>query len=345
MRGKPIPKRSPYHVLEVSPQARTEVIRGAYVALMKLYHPQGAEPDEEYAKEILAAYEVLKDPDRRRVFDADRIKLLGKTLQEYQIKDKIAEGATGYTYKGVHLLTGMPVCIKHFLISPGLRKIALEEAAAMWDLSHCGIPSLRNIFILEDDSIALVMSYVPGETLEQWIQKKGGLNPEDVAWITDRILNVLMYLHFENGVIHGDLKPQNIIVLEEKHRVSLVDFGLALIRPKGGDLSKGYTRYFASPEEEEGKTILPESDFYSLGMVMIYALGGSIEYVKKKEVPSNTPDALCALIKRFIRRDVLSRPRWPESPGDENLCETIEKIRLEVFGRVRSGMKPISGVR
>jgi len=80
--------------------------------------------------------------------------------------------------------------------------------------------------------------------------------------------------------------------------------------------------------------LLPEADFYGLGMTMIFALGGDIEYVK---VPGTTPAGLVGLIKRFIKREVLSRPNWSQ----EDLCETIQEIRESDFGRSMSGMKPL----
>jgi len=112
-----------------------------------------------------------------------------------------------------------------------------------------------------------------------------------------------------------------------------------MIKPKAGMDAKGYTPYFAPPEEIAGKILLPESDFYSLGMTLIYALSGGADAVAKKEVPADTSNSLCEFIKRLIVRDVLSRPRWDK----EDLCETIQSIRKKDFGRRRSGMKPIPG--
>ena len=73
-------------------------------------------------------------------------------------------------------------------------------------MRHFSIPTIRDIVRLDDGSPMLVMSYIPGLTLEKVIKKVGKLDAEHVAWIAERCLNVLMYLHY-NGVVHGDVKP------------------------------------------------------------------------------------------------------------------------------------------
>ena len=179
------------------------------------------------------------------------------------------------------------------------------------------------------------MSYIPGPTIEKIVEKNTKIDPENVCWITERILNALMYLHY-HGAVHGDVKPQNIIVQPESHQLTLVDYGLSLIRPTRDSEVKGYTPYFASPEQEQGLTLLPESDFYSLGMTMIYMLGGD---VTRKRVPTNIPNPLCDFIKSLIIRDVLGRPRWDKI----NLIEKLQEVRNKSFGRVCSYGKKIPG--
>lgn len=328
-----------YDLLEVSPRARPEVIHAAYRALMREYHPDVLAGSGGAAKQLNVAYGILSDPNERIRYDHDREHLEGKVVSGYRILEQIAQGGFGRTYRGEHVRLGTPVCIKHCSrISPQFEEILVNETKAMWDLRHHAIPAVRDLIKLDDGSLALVMSFIPGPTLEQVIEKAGRLDAEHVAWIAERTLNALMYIHY-HGVVHGDLKPQNIIVLPKTHQVSVVDFGLAMVKPKAGMDAKGFTPYFAPPEEIAGRMLLPESDFYSLGMTLIYALSGSIEAVARKEVPKDTPKALCDFIKRLIVREVLERPRWDR----EDLCETMQRIRIKDFGRSRSGMKPIPG--
>ncbi|HTM69110.1 MAG TPA: serine/threonine-protein kinase, partial [Candidatus Binatia bacterium] len=214
--------------------------------------------------------------------------------------------------------------------------ILIEEAKAMWHLRHFGIPAARTVMRHDDGSLMLVMSFIPGPTLAQIVEKHGRLDAEHVAWISQRILNVLVYLHV-HGVIHGDLKPQNVIVQPDTHTVVLVDFGLSSVKPTRGTKSKGFTDVFAPPEQLSGGTLIPESDIYSLGMTMLHALcGGDLDRVKDLEVPSDVPEPLCRFIKRLVAEDPLARPK---DAGE--LFAEIQTVREKAFGRSQSGMKPL----
>lgn len=257
-----------------------------------------------------------------------------KVVGNYRILSQIAEGGFGRTYLAEQMLLGTKVCIKHAInVSRDDELLLMEEAKAIWDLRHFAIPTLRDIIKLDDDSLALVMSYIPGPTLQQLVEKHKKIDPEHVAWITERCINALKYLHF-HGVVHGDIKPANIIVQGENHSCVLVDYGLSVIRPAKDSTSKGYTPLYASPEQMNGTPLLPESDFYGLGVTMINALGGDVE---RRKVPTHTPDAMCQFIKRLIAPDVLNRPNWRK----ENIQESFQTVREKSFGRKTSGMKPL----
>ena len=324
-----------YAVLQVSPRASPEVIRAAHRALCAIAHPDRGGKDR-LAALINEAFAVLSDEKKRARYDEGLRRPVGKEIGNYRILDQIAEGGFGITYKAEHILTEEPVCIKHCSrISALDERLLLEEARAIWDLRHFSIPVMRDVLRFDDGSLGLVMSYIPGPTLEKIIEQNGSLDPVHVAWITERLLNALMYLHM-HGVVHGDVKPGNIILQPENHSLVLVDFGLALVKPNSKSAAIGYTQCFAPPEEIAGRPIIPESDLYSLGMTMVYALnGGDVRRLERKSFPSSTPKPLVEFLRRLIGDDVLSRPHW----GIENLCETIAEVRVASFGSRNSGMK------
>lgn len=321
-----------YTMFGLHPKASTEVVTAAYHALAKKYRN-----DDDRLRQLNEANSVLTDPDKRRTYDKEREKPHGKAIGDYRIVRQIAEGGFGVTYEAENIELGTPVCIKHALhVGPEDEALLMAEAKSIWDLRHWGIPAIRSILRMPDKSLALVMSYVPGPTLAQLITNKykDGLDAEHVAWIAERCLNTLQYLHL-HGVVHGDMKPQNIIIQNDTHTVTLVDYGLAQVKPSSKTEAKGYTPYFAAPEQIEGKPLLPQTDLYGLGMSMIFALGGDVAAVK---VPGNTPDNLSKFIKELIRREPLRRPDvWQK----DNLCETIKEIRQKDFGRTASGMKAL----
>ena len=228
--------REYYEILEVSPKARPEVIHAAYRALMQIHHPDRGS-NGRLAVILNEAKEVLFDEKSRREYDSGRDKKETKLIDKignYEIVNQLAEGGFGKTYLGKHLVLNEPVCIKIPHENDSLFvEILLEEAKSIWDLRHYSLPVMRDI-IKEPDRIGLVMSYIPGKTLEKIVEKVGPLEPEHVAWIVDRSLNVMQYLHY-NEVIHGDVKPQNIIIQPNTHQIVLVDFGLSAIKPKKTD--------------------------------------------------------------------------------------------------------------
>lgn len=325
----------PYKVLEIDSRASQIVVKAAYQALIKKYHPDSSSGNEQKAKEINAAYQIVSDATKRKEYDAKANDQTGTMIGNYRVLESIAEGGFGQTYKGEQILTKEPVCIKHCsMISPAHDAVLIQEAKAIWDLRHYSLPVMRDLQRLDDGSLALIMSYIPGHTLEQIVEQAGRLDAESTAWIAERILNALLYLH-HHGVIHGDIKPQNVIIQPKTHSVVLVDFGLAMVKPGESDKSLGYTPIFASPEQIAGKALLPASDYYSLGMLMVYGLNGG-KKMDKKQVPSATPDPMANFIHKITKEDVLSRPQ-------HGLFDDFVKVRYDSFGRTRSGMRDIPG--
>jgi serine/threonine protein kinase len=324
----------PYKALEVDNRASQLVIKAAYHALIKQYHPDHS-GNEVKAKELNAAYELLSDASKRKKYDKENKDPKGTLIGSYRVLESIAEGGFGSTYKGEHIITKDPVCIKHCsMVSPAHDSVLIQEMKSIWDLRHYALPCMRDLQRLDDGSLALIMSYIPGYTLEQIVEKAGKIEPETTAWIAERIFNAMLYLH-HHGVIHGDIKPQNVIIQPSTHSVVLVDFGLAMVRPGSSDKSIGYTPVFASPEQISGRSLLPASDYYSAGMLMVYALNGG-KRMDKKEVPANVPDPMANFIGTLIKKDVLQRPQ-------QDLFDEFVKVRNESFGRTRSGMKNIPG--
>jgi serine/threonine protein kinase len=322
-----------YALLHVHPKAAPEVIEAAYKARMMAVHPdRGGSTD--IAAKVNGAYEVLSNPAKRKEYDASLRDTKGKMIGPYRVLEKISEGGFATTYKAEHAELGTLSCIKHNLeISPEDAEVLKQEARAVWDLRHYALPVMRDIIDLPDKSVALVMSYIPGPTLEQLVKKHDKLPPEHVAWVSARVLDAMRYLHY-NGVVHGDIKPQNIIVQPDTHTAVLVDYGLAAVRPSSTSAPIGYTPMFAAPEHIDRKPLLPETDLYCLGLTMIYALGGDVQ---KRKVPSSTPDPLTDFIRQLLVRDVNDRPHW----GKKDLLEELYKAREQSFGRRRSNMAKI----
>lgn len=329
-----------YARLHVHPRARSEVIVAAFRALVRVNHPDnpdGTEQPEATMAELQQARDVLLDADRREAYDAERsTSLNGNVVGSYRLKKVIAEGGFGTTYLAEHVTLGTKVCLKQCnRLCPEADAILEQEAKVMWDLRHYSIPTMRDLVPLEDGSFGLVMSYIEGPTLEQLVEKHGRLDPEHAAWIMERLSNALYYLH-DHNVLHGDVKPQNVIVQPDVHAAVLVDYGLSLVAPMATGDCKGYTEEFASPEQIARAVIGPASDIYSLGLTMIYTMNGSLARLERREIPAEVPEPFAKLLKSCIARKAEARPTA------EAIFRTIKDVREQSFGRRTSGMKPLT---
>ena len=131
----------------------------------------------------------------------------------------------------------------------------------------------------DGDNRYLVMEYVQGKTLKQVIQERGKLSAPLACQITIRILSALEHAH-RNGIVHRDIKPQNILVHADGH-IKVADFGIARIADSAtltrGDNVMGSVHYF-SPEQARGEGATAASDIYSTGVVLYEMLTGRVPF-------------------------------------------------------------------
>ncbi len=136
-------------------------------------------------------------------------------------------------------------------------------------LQHPGIPQLVDRWE-EGETEYLVMEYIPGKNLQKYCENEG-LSEEKLLLFGEQICEILCYLHSRTPpVIHGDLKPENLLITE-RDRLYLLDFGSARCgEVKSSRVQKG-TAHFAAPEQKQG-TAAPQSDIYCLGEMLAFLL-------------------------------------------------------------------------
>jgi serine/threonine-protein kinase len=198
-------------------------------------------------------------------------------ILHYEILERLAAGAMGEVYLARDVRLGRSVVLKfltlHGAEGEGRCERLEREARSLAALSH---PNIVSVFALEADGdvVFLVMEHVDSETLAQ-VLGLGPVSPAEVAHIGASLAGALAHAH-GRGVVHCDIKPDNILVTEEG-QVRLADFGIASLR--GVTVDDPATRVYGtpeymSPEQAEGRPVDGRSDVYSLGVVLIEALTG-----------------------------------------------------------------------
>lgn len=160
----------------------------------------------------------------------------------------------------------------------------INESRAVSMLSHPNIVSIYDVSV-RDDLKYIVMERVDGITLKNYMNSRGPLPPKEIMIYTAQILRALDHAH-SKGIIHRDIKPQNIMLLKNG-KIKVTDFGIAKL-PNAEtvtmtDKAIG-TVYYISPEQASGKKIDPRSDIYSLGVVMYEMATGKLPFVADSPV-------------------------------------------------------------
>ena len=215
--------------------------------------------------------------------------LIGKTLDGlYTVRELIGTGGMANVYKAVvgpggPVPEGTVVAVKvlrqELMHDPDLVRRFKNESKAISLLNHPNIVKVYDVSVSENLQY-IVMEYVDGMTLREYLNERGGkLTSRETVHFISQILKALDHAH-RNGVVHRDIKPQNIMLLDNG-QLRMMDFGIARISRAENQLTGGKAMgsvHYISPEQAKGDETDFTSDIYSVGVMMYEMLSGHLPF-------------------------------------------------------------------
>ena len=211
--------------------------------------------------------------------------MIGRLISgRYRIEAVVGTGGMAVVYRALDLQENRIVAIK--VLRPEyesdmefVRRFSREAEAAA-KMSHENIVNLLDVGI-EGEMRYIVMEYVDGQTLKEMIREEGRIHPDVALRMTIRILAAVDHAH-RNGIVHRDIKPQNILV-DREGQVKVADFGIARLKtsqttqmdPNGSAMG---SVHYLSPEQARGEVVDEQSDLYSVGIVLYEMLTGHVPF-------------------------------------------------------------------
>ncbi len=209
-------------------------------------------------------------------------KNIGRVLDErYELQEKIGEGGMAVVYraldKRLNRLVAVKIMREEMASDEELKRRFCSESQAVAMLSHPNIVAVYDVSH-SDKTEYIVMELIDGITLKQYMDRRGALSGKETVHFSKQIARALGHAH-ERGIIHRDIKPQNVLLLRDG-TIKVTDFGIAALEnewQENDGQAIGSIHYIA-PEQARGELPDARSDIYSLGVVMYEMLTGEVPY-------------------------------------------------------------------
>ncbi|MEH6992074.1 Stk1 family PASTA domain-containing Ser/Thr kinase [Neobacillus drentensis] len=250
--------------------------------------------------------------------------LIGKRLSgRYKVLEMIGGGGMANVYLAHDMILDRDVAVKmlrlDFANDEEFIRRFRREAQSATSLAHPNIVSIYDVGE-ENDLYYIVMEYVEGQTLKQYIQQSSPLQVEDTIEIMKQLTSAISHAH-QNHIIHRDIKPQNILV-DRFGNVKITDFGIAMALSATSITQTNSVLgsvHYLSPEQARGGMANKKSDVYSLGIVMFELLTGRLPFSGESAV---------SIALKHLQSETPSVRRW-----NPNIPQSVENIVLKATAK------------
>ncbi|WP_431799439.1 Stk1 family PASTA domain-containing Ser/Thr kinase [Halobacillus andaensis] len=241
----------------------------------------------------------------------------------YRVNEMIGGGGMANVYLAYDTILDREVAIKVLRLEYGNDEEFIarfhREAQSATSLSH---PNIVNIYDVgeEEDIYFMVMEYVDGMTLKQYIQQKSPIETAEAVDIMRQVTSAIAHAH-DNGIVHRDIKPQNILIDHYGH-AKVTDFGIAMALSATALTQTNSVLgsvHYLSPEQARGGMATKKSDIYSLGIVLFELLTGRLPFSGQSPV---------SIALKHLQHDTPSLKRWvPDLP------QSVENVVLKATAK------------
>lgn len=272
---------------------------------------------------------------------------------KYVIKRLIGRGGMGEVYLAEHQKLGQQVAVKflnqRFTSDSTVVVRFINEAKSYCLVTHPNAVTLHDFGQLEDGTLFIIMEFIDGLNLSEFMVKHGPQPPKRCLNLAHKLAEVLLAAH-NQGVIHRDLKPDNIMILEpspDRFQLKVLDFGIAKILDSE-DNSEQLTQAgmvfgtpeFMSPEQAQGQDVDARTDIYAFGMLLYYMLTAHLPFegdnklaVLNSQVHDEPPPPSAAFPHLDIPRDIeallltcVEKDRDDRYPAFEDVLKDLDRI-------------------
>ena len=259
---------------------------------------------------------------------------------DYTLERELGRGGMGAVYLAHDTMLDREVAIKalppEFAVRPELRERFLRETRTAASFSHPNIVPVHGVEERQGN-LCFVMGFVDGETLTQRVRRAGPLSAADAARLMQEVAWALSYAH-GRGIIHRDVKPDNIMIERATGRAVVTDFGISRSEDASSLTAVGEvigTPHYMSPEQAAGETLDGRSDLYALGCVALFAVTG--------QPPFDAPGATGLLALHLTQPAPPVLSKRPDLPAP--LAKAIDRLlRKEREARFASGEQLVAAL-